>query len=92
MIEPCQQAKPIHPQSFRGGYVLQEGEGGALGRRLITLLFADWVPHDIVFVAEVPLSLSGRGPYSLPKQFARVFLTVAAPFSLPANLLVNLIP
>jgi hypothetical protein len=65
---------------------LQEGEGGALGRRLITLLFAGWVPHDIVFVAEVPLSLIGRGLFSLPKLFAGIFLTVAAPFSLPANI------
>ena len=34
--------------------------GGAVGRRLITLLFAGWVPHDSVFVAEEPLSLIGR--------------------------------
>ena len=33
---------------------------GALGRRLITLLCVDWIPHDIVFVAEVPLSLNGH--------------------------------
>lgn len=36
--------------------------GGALGRRLITLLFAGWVPHDSVFVTEEPLSLIGHRP------------------------------
>ena len=36
--------------------------GGAFGRRLITLLFAGWLPHDTVFVAEAPLSLIGRWP------------------------------
>jgi len=33
---------------------------GALGRRLITLLCVGWLPHDIVFVAEAPLSLIGH--------------------------------
>jgi hypothetical protein len=53
MIEPVNTQKPLFSSSrVAEGDGLQEGEGGALGRRLITLLCADWVPHDSVFVAE----------------------------------------
>lgn len=65
--------------------MLQGGEGGVLGRRLSTLLCAGWVPHDSVFVAEVPLSLFGHR--LVPAQaFSEGFPDRDRAFSFPANL------
>ena len=59
------------PCFFKANDYRQES-GGAIGRRLITLLCAGWVPHDSVFVAEVPLSGNGRDYFSCP-MFLRGF-------------------
>jgi hypothetical protein len=56
MIEPVNTQKPLFPACRVAELprVMFCGKEKAehFGRRLITLLCAGWVPHDIVFVAE----------------------------------------
>ena len=84
MIEPVKSATVYPIPAIPGVMYCRKETGGALGRRLITLLFAGWAPHDSVFVAEEPLSLMGHRPE--PAQaFLEGFPDGGCALSLPAN-------